>query len=1033
MQKKLFLLMIMAFYFCISIFAQTTGQIVGQLRDENGRTVEGATVFLEEDISKHSLSEANGQFSIINITPGVYNLRIQHSSYVPLVLSNVRVNVDNTTRISPNQTVLKVMLHEQEVINVTATSTMLNIDGGSGSQVDKEALQNMPSRTLDGVISSTAGVTSQDGQLFVRGGRANEVTFTVDGMSVSDPVDGGRALSVDLDAIADMKIMTGGFTAEYGNAQSGMVNIVTKEGTEKWEGKIEGITDHGHQLVKGNNYDELKFSIGGPVPIYFLNQDLKRKFTFFLNGASSWTDSRYREHFKGDPNVDLKYLRNWDYDNYDPYSGRDNILGFDIGNRNYNTYNLNLKTVYKFTATRKLTIAARGDRSYSTPFSHEWRYALQHYLESESRQYQVLGTYDHVFDIRRNLQIKASYFTTITKQNPRGINKTNILRDIEADGQEIVFDPKNGQYGFVSINKNGDGIYDYYGKYPSTSEWNYSIIQLNDPKNISGFNAPGTIWDNFIDDESSQYSFRADYEYQMNQIVGMKTGFELIQHQIMKDQLSNFLSRDPARQIEYLTQNCVIQYYSVQMGKDDDGEPIITPIDPLEYEEKYGHLPSSERPPIVDNLYSQEDYLKAELASLGQRNGYKAEPLQFAYYLQTKMDWEGMIVNAGLRFDMWYLGDGYQILQDNGTYRKNNPVYKRDAEGNIMYDANDSPIISRYNGFASSERTQLMLSPRLSVSHPISERDVIYFAYNYQNQLPPMRYVFTTTDTLDAYNTAGVQVGNPGLKPQITVSYEVGLQHLLTENLVFGLTAYYKNIYNYVSTRKLASQSESAIYWYEYISEDYGSAKGLDFTLNRRMVNYISGGINYSLAWANGNNSSTRTVDEKNNLREFPLDWDIRHQFNLNVVYRVARGEEFIIPFTEIIVPFDDYFVSLGYNIASGSPYTPETLTGQQLEINSKRLPYTTTADLRIGKSFNFGDSSSIRASFTIENLFKKRNVLEVHPKTGSPYYDGADLTEAATGDVVWEETQWIHDMYTKDPSMTNNNRNYILGLSYNF
>jgi outer membrane receptor protein involved in Fe transport len=79
-----------------------------------------------------------------------------------------------------------------------------------------------------GIVSLQAGVTNIGGELHIRGGRANEVNYTVDGMSVSDPVDGGATLQVDTDAISDMKVMTGGFPAEYGNAQSGVINIVTQ-------------------------------------------------------------------------------------------------------------------------------------------------------------------------------------------------------------------------------------------------------------------------------------------------------------------------------------------------------------------------------------------------------------------------------------------------------------------------------------------------------------------------------------------------------------------------------------------------------------------------------------------------------------------------------------------------------------------------------------------------------------------------------------------------------------------------------------
>jgi len=103
------------------------------------------------------------------------------------------------------------------------------------------------------------------------------------------------------------------------------------------------------------------------------------------------------------------------------------------------------------------------------------------------------------------------------------------------------------------------------------------------------------------------------------------------------------------------------------------------------------------------------------------------------------------------------------------------------------------------------------------------------------------------------------------------------------------------------------------------------------------------------------------------------------------------------------------------------------------LETNSERMPSTANANLSIAKNFHTGGSTYIRASLLIENLFKKNNVNYVYPRTGSPYYDGTDITLPNYPDYVFPETQYIHDMTTRNPGNVNNNRNYIFGLSFNF
>jgi hypothetical protein len=150
--------------------------------------------------------------------------------------------------------------------------------------------------------------------------------------------------------------MTGGFPAEFGNAQSGVIDIVTKDGDPFYSGKIEYNTDH--IIGEGRNSDVFKFAIGGPI-VPFATQDLKERLTFYLNGGGEWLDGRLKDYYVSNPNeeytIDGRGLLLYQYDSYDPYESRDNILGIDTGNRNYNAYNVNLKTKYVINPIQNLT------------------------------------------------------------------------------------------------------------------------------------------------------------------------------------------------------------------------------------------------------------------------------------------------------------------------------------------------------------------------------------------------------------------------------------------------------------------------------------------------------------------------------------------------------------------------------------------------------------------------------------------------------------------------------------------------------
>ncbi len=328
-----------------------------------------------------------------------------------------------------------------------------------------------------------------------------------------------------------------------------------------------------------------------------------------------------------------------------------------------------------------------------------------------------------------------------------------------------------------------------------------------------------------------------------------------------------------------------------------------------------------------------------------------------------------------------------------------------------------------------------MISPRLGVSHPITDKDVLRFAYNYQNQLPQMQYIFTSKTPEDANDSDTIiQVGNPSLEPQITITYEVGLSHQLSEDYVLDLTAYYKNLYNYVNTRKERSEIEQTVYWYRYYSNDYGSARGIDMQIEKLLSNFNTWSLAYSLAWAQGNSSYTVIQDETTNLREFPLDWDIRHNISANFTFHIARGEEYFIPFTDYILPLDDFSANFNWTFASGAPYTPQSAeSNSSLDTNSKRKDNTQQANLRLTKGFVLPNNMSIRIYAEIENLFKNMNVLNVYPKTGNYYWGGDNLEEANIPGFVYDEVQYVYSLAYKNPTYYNNFRGLTVGVSFNF
>ncbi len=990
--------------------AATTGKLAIRVRDAQGRGLEFVNVVVLQGSQRITGGQTNarGTVIIINIPPGVYSAKLTLIGYAEVTFRDVRIQVDQTTNLSHIMARAGVELSK---VTVQAEAERVDVgQTGTAHNIEMSSMTDTAVSTVSDIIALQAGVTNIGGELHIRGGRANEVNYTVDGMSVSDPVDGGATLQVDTDAISDMKVMTGGFPAEYGNAQSGVINIVTKDGSSIYEGKIEYNTDH--IIGEGRNSDVFKFAVGGPV-LPFAGQDMKDKFTFYLNGAGEWLDGRLKDYYQSDPNSDYTYngvsLLEAEYDPYDPYANRDNILGIDVGNRNYNSYNINLKTKYQFSPSQTATIAVRGDRSENNLFDYRWRYALQHYAEQKTDQRQYIATYDHVFNSTMNLKVKASYYQKDNYEGPRGIDRNNYMyMDIDPNNIPSWYQDyaQLGYYGYSSVDSDEDGIEDSF--LPS-GYWYYRLPSVLEPRPVPYFRAPGSIYNEFVDDTTQTISTRADFEWQANETHMAKTGLEIIKYKIKKNQLAGFLSIDDKRRGDYLrsvfdVNTFDLSTYNPNMANHAYADSFNLGI--------YALLSSQPVPTSVADLvpiYNPLDYFAAAKAAAGKRDGYKADPWQMAYYLQDKMEWEGMIVNAGLRFDFWYLGEGYYVAKDDGSYA--------------------------YRDFDKNDRFQLMVSPRLGVSHPITERDVLRFAYNYQNQLPQFQYIFTSKTPVDAYGSdVTINVGNPSLEPQITVTYEVGLSHQISDDYVLDLTAYYKNLYNYVNTVKERSEVEQTVFWYKYYSNDYGSARGIDMQLEKMLSSFHSWSVAYSLAWAQGNSSRTIIQDETTNLREFPLDWDVRHNMSVNFTFRIARGEEFFVPFTDFILPLDDFTANLNWSYSSGAPYTPVSMEGNsELDTNSKRMKSSKAANLRITKGINLPNKMNIRLYAEVENLFKNKNISQVYPKTGSYTFDGELIDEALIPGFVYEEVAYATSLGTNNPTYYNDFRSVSLGFSFNF
>jgi len=175
-----------------------------------------------------SSSDIDGFYAILNVPPGTYTLTVNYIGYATVKIENVQVSVDRTTT---QEIKISSEAIEGETVVVEARRPIVEMDRThSAAIVTAETIDLMPVTEVDEVIALQPGVVNSGGQLHFRGGRAREVTYVIDGVPVTDSFSeqGGSMVQVQNNMIEELEVISGTFNAEYGQAQSGVVNIVTK-------------------------------------------------------------------------------------------------------------------------------------------------------------------------------------------------------------------------------------------------------------------------------------------------------------------------------------------------------------------------------------------------------------------------------------------------------------------------------------------------------------------------------------------------------------------------------------------------------------------------------------------------------------------------------------------------------------------------------------------------------------------------------------------------------------------------------------
>ncbi len=375
-----------AFIFLLSVsatlFAGISGTISGHVSDgSSGEALPGVQVIINGS-DRGAVCDASGIFILVNIPPGHYDLRFEMIGYAKQIVTGVPVIIDLQTQIDVELEL--ATLSGQTVIVESKTKDLTRQITSTTRFISPEQLNNMPVQNYQELVEAQPGVAAGH----VRGGRKTELVYLVDGIPIQNIVDGKIGTELPNTAIIDISVQTGGFTAEYGNAMSGVVNILTKEGQDQFFLKAQAhLLDYSQDPRPFNSSDkayEYKYDLAIGGPIYSSGA------SYFISGDVHVPSSRLLQEQFGVRKMGI----------LDP----DSTVNFNLTGK-LSTYFLN--------HTLKVTLQNLYSSWEWRDYDHLWKYNLEALPGQAKYSNRLAGTLSHTLTAATFYEASFSYYSFI--------------------------------------------------------------------------------------------------------------------------------------------------------------------------------------------------------------------------------------------------------------------------------------------------------------------------------------------------------------------------------------------------------------------------------------------------------------------------------------------------------------------------------------------------------------------------------------------------------------------------------------------
>ena len=926
--KKILLAIISLTLLSNILFAGTTGKITGKVKDaQSGQPLPGVNVIVV-GTRMGAATNKDGYYVILNVPPGTYNLRFSMIGYSIYSVKDVRVKIDLTTTI--NAELKPVVLTGKEVVVVAKRPPVQKDVAASQKNITSAQIEVLPVSSVSDLVGYQAGVTSSMG---IRGAGSDQTLFMVDGIALRDERTNQPISLVPLSAVQAVSVQTGGFSAEYSNVRSGVVNLVTKEG--------------GRKQYTGT----VTYKIRPAAPKHFGISPYDPK-SFWLrpfmdpavcwNGTenSSWDKYTQRQYpvFEGWNAISERRLK----DN-DPT----NDLTPEAAQRLYEWQHRKQGDIKK--PDYNIDAGFGGPVPFISHKLGDLRFYTSYRRERDM----------YLMELSRDAFTNHSLMTTITSDITPSI-KLSIL----------------GIYGETfATNASRSGGSSYF----STTSGVASVV------NRRGFTIPWRIYTDIYYAPTARYY--GALSAKLTQVLNPTTFYEVQLKQVHKKYFTAAPAlRDTTKKYEifpgYFVDEAPVGYWpepSYGIGKQIAlGGAVSTSRD-------YSQITTTSARANLTSQVNENNQVKAGFSivydqfkmSFGMVNKFLPEgntwtkidrnPIRGDFYVQDKLEYQGFISTLGL------VGE---FTDANGNWYNVGP-YDRAFFSESFNPNQEAKFLTK------KIKPRLTVSPRIAISHPITENSKLYFNYGHYRQVPTSERLYRVQrDLRDKMN----YIGDPTIPLAKTVAYELGFDQAITNNYLFHLAAYYKDV----------SDEE---FWVRYISFDgkvnyrkitsnaYEDIRGFEADLTKMTGRWVTGNINYEYrVGTSGYFGSARYYENPADQREY---------LRRNPVQSKPRPTPRIKTYLDIHTPMDFGQKFLGqrplagwnFNViarwTAGSWFTwnPNNVPG--IEYNVQWRSYR-NVDLKLQKTIPF-------KKFDLRFFMDIYNALNIKRFSGYSFYNVHD------------------------------------------